>query len=229
MAEYADWIEEEEQVQLNDIQLRGPRPSVDPALRRSVVLHEIPNNEPRKPSLVPASSTLEARNPGRRRPESRVFPGVSVQSREEKIKQGTREENYVQEARWPWALVGIILLLGGLALGVFGGWCIQQDFTTIGPEPLIGINFCGPAGRTVLSSLWFLTSFWVLMSLSLSFGYGLIMCFKSSNLDAASCLVFLHDVRLLRLESSWRGHHHGYLRVSRHRGLDLAADIASQA
>lgn len=181
MAEYGDWIEQEELDYEETPQVRAPRggaPS-DPSYRKSVVLHDLASpssvGKPKPKPPVPASKapggrapppipapkgspaaaaaaagetsergSQESRERSHTTGESRLFPGLKIHSRTEKIKSGKKEEDYAMEWKWPWALLGIFFLLGGVALAIFGGWCIRQNPTGDLPPPTTELDACGP-------------------------------------------------------------------------------------
>lgn len=171
MAEYDDWIEQEELDQESAPQLRNPRPNAaDPANRKSIVLHDGSNmpstaKGKAKPPPVPAARAskaapggssaaaaaqheLEEVNaaPDRRGSQSRLFPGMAIQSRTEKIKSGKKLEDYGFESKWPWAILALFFLAGGIVLAIFGGWCIKQDPNGDTAPPANELNACGPGG-----------------------------------------------------------------------------------
>jgi len=174
MADYGDWMEQEELEEQSSPQLRAPRAPVDPENRKSVVLHnlEVPGAKTgRKPPPIPASrgagkqpaapaqeTEMESASPDRRGSHSRLFPGLAIQSRSEKIKSGKKLEDYGFEHKWPWAFIALFFLGGGIVMAIFGGWCIQQDPTGNTTPPAGELNACGPGGGLILSSFFFLLS-----------------------------------------------------------------------
>ena len=184
MAEYGDWIEQDELDQDAAPQQRAPRATpADPNSRKSVVLHlapprpnskapapvsrappvpapkppvPAPKRGPSAPALSPsppppaAAEISESPSIFRRPDESRLFPGMSIQTRTEKIKSGKKEEDYAMEWKWPWALLGLFFLAGGIVLAIFGGWCIKQNPSGNSAPPTNELYACGPAGGILI-------------------------------------------------------------------------------
>jgi len=152
MSEYQDWIEQdEEDTEMQQQQRRPLAVPSDPANRKSVVIHdaaggatgEIPRSTSQYSYKEGGTSLSRAPSqPGEIR-ESRLFPGMKVQSREDKLQAVKKEEVVVRETKIPWAILAVIFLLGGLVMVVVGGVCIQQSFEA---GNLSAFDACGPAG-----------------------------------------------------------------------------------
>lgn len=113
MGDYESWIEQEEEAEemetLKDEQASGksgpnqstradmteavPRSGnarTNANLRKSVILHDI--EKPTNVGNERQSMYFTGDEQGRRKSESRVFPGVEIQSRETKIQSGKKQE-----------------------------------------------------------------------------------------------------------------------------------------
>ena len=144
MADYDDWVE---QAELHDSENPEPfQPPTRSTYRASLMIVEDQQQEQQRKPSVPS-------DPQSRRPsESRLFPGLVIQTREEKIQSGKEEIKVTVERKWPWAILGVFLVFSGLALGLFGGWCISQDPTGTATPKTTPINACGPGGGEYLGS-----------------------------------------------------------------------------
>ena len=162
MADYEDWIEQEE-MEDQAPKLRAPRNQADPSNRKSVVLHDASGGAVGE---IPKSSSTQGLNSSAERPaHSKLFPGMNLQTREEKIGSGKREEMVGYENRAPWIILALVFLAGGIVLSIFGGWCIQQAFEPSGT--VVVVDACGPAGGKIfLLSFFFFLFFFFLFSFS---------------------------------------------------------------
>jgi len=167
MSDFQDWVdhEEEEEEQREAEEEENPqarrRLMADPANRKSVVIHVAGDSHhpPESDSTMSLSSKREQKEQmeqaedeagadlGRRGTRSRLFPGMEIQTREQKLASGKKEEEVKEESRVPWVLIALLFCFGGLAMVVFGGMCIHQAFQ----ETVASFDACGPGGGIFLS------------------------------------------------------------------------------